>query len=188
MNLQDLFDFNHSSRLQEVFDTEIEIEWENLSKGEHALFKYGEHVFVIQIVPIHLPLKELKGMNIVEASFYRKDLDGEASFSTTDEYEVPVKVYGGVMNAFADKFVAFDGMYFEADRRHSKSQKQFAAKTRLYSFMADRVAKKAHAIMYTAKSSSISKFLVTTTKLQNSDYTNPVQEGQSLPEDKVKRI
>lgn len=188
MTLEDLFVSNHSLRLQEVFDSNIQIEWESLSKGEHALFKYGEHVFVIQLVPVHLPLEELKGMNIVEASFYRKDLEGEASFSTTDEYEVPIKVYGAVMNGFAARFAEFDGMYFEADRRHSKSEKQFAAKVRLYSFMADRVAKRAHAVLYTAKDTLSSKFLVTTVKLQSTEFTNPVQEGRSLPEANVKRI
>lgn len=115
--------------------------------------------------------------------FFRKDLDGEKSFSTTNATKsIPSKVYGIVSNGLLEKFKEYDAFYFSAERRHSTSVSEYDTKIKIYGAIANKISKRIGAYFYESEMSSHCQFLVSNQKLSDEDQQfsklkNPLEEA-----------
>jgi len=172
-------------KIREIFDTNIDVEWQQNGNFELAEFTCGEQ-YVIQIEKKALSnFQELKGAKTAEVSFFRKNIEGEsASFTTAKQpIDVPVRIYGIVLNAVSEKIDEYDAFVFSAESRHSRSLEEFNSKKGIYSAIADKIAKKMTGITYYERETGYSgEYLITKIELseetQNvTNFKNPRMEA-----------
>jgi len=122
--------------IQEVFDTVADVNWKETDRFLIGEFKVNNIEYKIQIQ--RRPIEGVK--NGAEVSFYVKTSDNEQAFSTMNLHKlVPTKVYGIVFNALLTKVDQFDTLYFNAEKRHSKTDKEWEIKLHIYSTLAMRL-------------------------------------------------
>lgn len=186
-------------KILEIFDTNIDVEWQQNGRFELAAFTCGED-YVIQIEKrkIH-GFQELKNAKTAEVSFFRKDIkDADATFTTAKQVlDVPVRIYGIVLNAISGKMDEYDAFIFTAEAKHSNTQCEYDSKKNIYSAIADKIAKKMTGITYYERETNYSgEYLITKIDLseetQNStNFKNPRTEALKtlnlLPDSKTIR-
>jgi hypothetical protein len=172
-------------KICEIFDTNLDVEWQQNGRFELAAFVYGE-TYVIQLEKKKIPkLTELNGAKLAEASFYRSGMEGEnASFTTTKQaIDVPVRIYDVVLNAVSGKIDEYDAFIFTAETKHCRTAEEFSTKKDIYSAIADRIAKRMHNIFYYERlTENSAEFLITKIELseetQNkTNFKNPRAEA-----------
>ena len=162
----------------EIFDSELNLKWQTNGRFELTNFHYKNAEFLIQVEKKTLPFKELKNKRTAEISFSRNDVDVEKSHSTMSDVEFPAAIYGIISNSLADKFSDFDAFYFIANRRHSRSNVEFDAKKKIYSFLADRISKKVGALFFEGREGSDEIFLVTRIKVEKAGLVIESEEAR----------
>jgi hypothetical protein len=172
-------------KLQEIFDSAINVEWQKNGKFELAGFVSGEK-YVIQIERRNFSqFPELAKYKTAEVSFFRYDINNpDSAFSTAPQsINVPVKVYGIVYNAIKSKFSEYDAFYFIAARKHSKSAAEFNSKKEIYASLADKLVKHLSDIFYYENDEGIdAQYLISRVKLsdetkQQTKLTHPLSEA-----------
>jgi hypothetical protein len=154
--------------VSEIFDTKFDIQWKSTGRFDLGAFRVNDRTYQVQIETKVLQYEVLKGKKTAEISFSRHDInDSEKSYSTTGEESVPLAVYGIVANNLEKKFKNFDAFYFEAVRRHSKTAEEFRIKREIYSFIADKIAKRTGAYFYENSRNSDQEFLITRIKIDH---------------------
>jgi len=128
-------------KLDEIFDTKLDLSWQLHGRHELTSFTVEDKTFVIQIE--RRPLSEVpetNGLKTAEVSFYRHDLDNDDAFNTTKESpKMTSAIYGIMTNAVAVKFESYDVFYFSAERKHSSNQEEYETKVRIYDALSRRV-------------------------------------------------
>lgn len=169
-------------KIQEILDSEIPDVLYKTNWGWRGEFKWGEHLFTVQLNKILAP-KAPKGLTY-EVSFFRSDKRGDDAYSTGEpDGEVPTKVYGVVLNAVRKIWREHDpdALYFTAEPRHSKNQDQHERKERIYSFIATRIFRAEGGFLYVHRGDGEhypTEWLLTREELPANDYwTNSLQEG-----------
>ena len=100
----------------EIFDTNIQLTWQQSERSELALLNYDNKPYMLQIYRTQFnQITELIGKNTAEVSFFRYDLNDQQSFSTTYDVPSPTMLYGVISNALTDKFAEYDAFYFSAE-------------------------------------------------------------------------
>lgn len=167
--------------LQEIHDSEIPDLLERQPWGWIGQFRWGEQTFTVQ-----LGQRAVSGTprdwKIFEASFFRTDVDGDDAFSTyTGSEEVPVKVYGVVLNALRRVWqeADLDAIFFTAEPRHSKDADQHERKERIYGYLAQRIFRGDGGYLYVHRGNikAATEWLVTRQPLSSSYWTNALKEG-----------
>ena len=174
-------------KMQEILDSDIPDILYQTDWGWQGNFKWGDLLFTVQLSKIAAPA--VPRWRTYEVSFFRTDRKGDDAYSTHDgQEEVPVKVYGVVLNAVRRAWRAhdMDALFFTAEPRHSKSQDQHERKERIYSFVTQRVFRAEGGFLYVHrgdKTDFATEWLLTREELpQNSYWTNTLQEGlNTLP-------
>lgn len=128
-------------KLGEIFNSSINLTRQHTGRYELAGVSVNEVEYVIQVETRSLPFDELTEKRTAEISFFRNIPNAERAHSTTHDQPYPASVYGIVMNALKSKFQEYDAFLFTVLRRHSSSDSEFDTKRRIYSFVADRIAK-----------------------------------------------
>lgn len=172
-------------KICEIFDTNLDVEWQQNGRFELAMFTYGED-YIIQIEKRKLHgFQELNKAKTAEVSFFRKNIeDGVATFSTTKQsVDVPVRIYAIVLNAISGKMDDYDAFFFSAEAKHSKTQDEYDSKKSIYSAISDKIAKKMIGITYYERETNYSgEYLITKIELseetQNkTNFKNPRDEA-----------
>lgn len=169
--------------LSEIFDTHIDLQWQRSGRYELAAFDYEGLPYTIQLEKHNfLDLRELYDKNVVEASFFRNDVDDEdQAFSTSnDSKSPPVKIYGAVKNALQDKFENFEVLYFLADRKHSSSEKEYQQKIKIYLTLAKMLKRAASFKTWYYEKEEAGKYYFVLSKFQlqhPGNFVNPLQEA-----------
>lgn len=169
-------------KIREIFDTNIDVEWQQSGKFELAGFTCGED-YVIQIEKREIHgFEELKNAKTAEVSFFRNDI--VAAFTTAKQtLDVPVKIYGTVLNAVSGKIDDYDAFIFTAEAKHSKTSEEYNSKKKIYSAIADKIAKKMTGITYYERETDYSgEYLITKIKLSEetqhvTNFKNPRAEA-----------
>lgn len=171
--------------LDEVLDYKPHAVWQQSGQFELASFTHLEHAYVIQIERKNLRPLVGEKLKDAEVAFFRKDIGGDASFSSTGDTDYPFKVYGAVLNLLEDKLSEYDTFYFSAEARHSDSARQFEQKIDLYRFMADRLAKRSGRQLFERVDSRRHEFLVTTSSSVDASFIDhrhkALDEANLLP-------
>jgi hypothetical protein len=175
-------------KIQEILDSEIPDVLYQTNWGWQGNFKWGEHLFTIQLSKIAAPA--IPRLRTYEVSFFRTDMKGDDAYSSYDgQEEVPVKVYGVVLNAVrrAWREHDMDALFFTAEPRHSKDSEQHERKERIYSFLSQRVFRAEGGYLYVRRGDGQhypTEWLLTREELPpNSYWTNTLQEGlDALPD------
>lgn len=140
----------------EAFDNQVDIIWNETSDGGVAGgFIVNDVKYLLQLTPI-----VIEKLKVLEASFMLYDVQGDKGFATSGRTSSsPTSVYGVVANALIQKLPTMkcDAVFFSAERRHATNDGQHEAKIRIYTFAAQRIAKKLGLEMYTDKN----EFLLT---------------------------
>ena len=169
-------------KIQEILDSEIPDMLYRTNWGWQGDFRWGKHTFTVQLHKVVAPATPR--FRTYEASFFRADKRGDDAYSTYDgQEEVPVKVYGVVMNAIrrAWREHDMDALFFTAEPRHSKDHEQLERKERIYGFIANRVFRSEGGYLYVHRGDGAhypTEWLITRDELPDSDYwTNSLREG-----------
>jgi hypothetical protein len=182
MTLDEIFDSDPPSELEP-----INVNWRQVGpEGWGAGFQWGDRRFVLQLIrfkPVHLPAT----MRTFEASFYLADVEGDDAFSTVDSpehplsNEVPVKVYGVVLNALLKvwKDDAIDAIYFSAEPRHSSDGDQQRRKEQLYEMLARRAQRMGGGYLYVHRSWN-TQWVLSKNKIDNGYWENVLYEGARM--------
>lgn len=182
-------------KIQEILDSEIPDVLFKTAWGWIGQFKWGEQLFTVQLSKT--APKGVPRWRIYEVSFFRADQTGDDAFSTHGgSEEVPMKVYGVVLNAVRKAWREhdMDALFFTAEPRHSKDREQHDRKERIYSFIAQRVFRAEGGFLYVRRGDGEhypTEWLLTREELPPNDYwTNALHEGLTqLPDDyEVKNI
>lgn len=174
-------------KIQEILDSEIPDVLYRTNWGWRGDFKWGEHAFTVQLSKIMPP--GAPRILTYEVSFFRSDRKGDDAYSTGDaSEEVPVKVYGVVLNAVRKIWRESDpdALFFTAEPRHSKSEEQHERKERIYSFISQRIFRAEGGYLYIRRGDGKhypTEWLLTREELPPNDYwTNSLHEGlDALP-------
>lgn len=155
-------------KIQEIFDTSTNIVWQQNGRFELAAFDQGEK-YVIQIdkKKFH-QFPELNNSNVAEISFFRYGVENsdEAHATIRQNSDVPVKVYGIVLNALLKKMDDYDAFFFSAEAKHSRTLEEFESKKSIYFWIADRVSKRLPSIIfYECEHDTSAQFLISRIKL-----------------------
>lgn len=169
-------------KIQEILDSDIPDVLYRTAWGWRGEFKWGEHLFTVQLTKVAAP--GMPRWLTYEVSFFRSDLRGDDAYSSggTSE-EVPTKVYGVVLNAVrrAWREHDMDALYFTAEPRHSKDAAQHERKERIYSFISQRVFRSEGGYLYVHRGDGEhypTEWLLTREELPATDYwTNSLHEG-----------
>jgi methionine synthase II (cobalamin-independent) len=155
-------------KIQEIFDNYADIVWQQNGRFELASFVCGEK-YVIQIDRKNLnQFPELKRSRVAEISFFRYDVDDSDAAHTTarQDLDVPVKVYGIVLNALLKKMEEYDAFFFSAETKHSRTLEEYKSKKSIYFWIADRVSKKLSGVtLYEYECNVSAQFLISKIKL-----------------------
>lgn len=169
-------------KIQEILDSEIPDVLYRTNHGWRGEFKWGEHSFTVQLSKIAAP--GVPKWLTYEVSFFRSDRRGDDAYSTNDPgKEIPVKVYGVVLNAVRKIWREhdLDALYFTAEPRHSSSEEQHERKERIYSFIAQRVFRAEGGFLYVRRGDGKhypTEWLLTREELPSTSYwTNSLHEG-----------
>lgn len=123
-------------KMNEVFDAVASVDWSENERFLLGTFEVNNIEYNIQLQ--RRPIEGVK--NGAEVSFYINTDDTEQAFSTINLHKlVPTKVYGIVFNALLSKVDQFDALYFNAEKRHSKTDKEWKIKQHVYSTLAMRL-------------------------------------------------
>jgi len=155
-------------KIQEIFDTSANLVWQQNGRFELTAFNQGEN-YVIQIDRKNFnQFPELKHFKVAEISFFRYGVENsdEAHTTTTQNLDVPVKVYGIVLNALLKKMDDYDAFFFSAEAKHSRTLEEFESKKSIYFWIADRVSKRLSGItFYECEHNTSAQFLISKIKL-----------------------
>lgn len=182
MKLDEIFDSDPPSELQP-----INVDWREVGpKGWSAGFQWGERRFVLQLLwfrPPHVP----NSIRTFEASFYLADVENDDAFSTVDtpehptSNEVPVKVYGVVLNALLDVWQSdeIDAIFFSAEPRHSSSSDQQRRKEQLYEMLARRAQRQGGGYLYVHRGWN-TQWVLSKNRIESDFWTNVLKEGAHM--------
>lgn len=164
-------------RLWEIFDTSVQLEWQQNGQHELSSLNYGNKPYILQIHKVQLQqIPELLGKKTAEVSFFRDDLTDQQSFSTTYDVPSPTMLYGVISNGLSDKFVEYDAFYFSAERAHSNTKGEYDAKVSIYQYAANRIVKRYGARCYENINNVSTNFIISKIIIHNEKYKCPVQE------------
>lgn len=184
-----------SMHLQEIFDTEADIVWQQQGRFELAEFVINDIKYIIQIEkkPISpLKLPELKGKKTAEVSFFvadKKSLD--QAYSTTHNIgNAAPKVLSVVFHALLEKFKEYDAFYYILRPQHSDSKEQLETKRGIYLTLANNLATHSNLRVYDQRSNYGNAFLVSKIPIEsNKDFINETLEYiKNVDWNKVPRI
>lgn len=178
--------------LDEIFDSDPPselkpIEWKETGpEGWGTGFQWGERRFVLQLLrftPVHVPAN----LRTFEASFYLADVEGDDAFSTINTpdspsvNEVPVKVYGVVLNALLKIWhtADIDAIYFTSEPRHSASAEQQRRKEQMYEMLARRAQRMGGGYLYVHRSWNV-QWILSKMKIQHEYWQNVLKEGAHM--------
>ena len=175
-------------KIQEIFHSEVPDLLQRTNWGWQGTFRWGEHLFTVQLHTIIPPATPK--LRAYEVSFFRADKKGDDAYSSYDgSEEVPVKVYGAVVNSVRKAWREhdMDALFFTAEPCHSKDPDQQERKERIYSFISQRVFRSEGGYLYVHRGDGAhlaTEWLLTRQELENSTYwTNTLQEALvNLPE------
>jgi CRISPR-associated Cas5-like protein len=161
----------------EIFDTSIQLTWQQNGQYELAALNFENIPYVLQIYKTQLrQIPELLGKNTAEVSFFRSDLTDQQSFSTTYDVPSPTMLYGVISNALADKFANYDAFYFSAEKAHSSTKDEYDAKVSIYQYAARRMLKRYGAKDYVNINNRGTDFIISKIAIVSDAYKNPVKE------------
>ena len=162
---------NRSMKITEIFDSNLDLQWQQNGRFELTSFTVGNMEYSIQIEAKPLPsIPELKNKRTAEVSFFTKDTDISKAFSTQYEFgNSAIKVYGVVLNAIANKFKDYDAFYFIAKPEHSSNTEELKTKSGIYLTLANKVATSNNIRVYDQKTKYGNAFLVSKFPIENND-------------------
>lgn len=169
-------------KLDEVYDSDIPDLLYPVGWGWQGIFKWGEQQFTVQLSKIAPPA--VKFTRAYEVSFFRSDIKGDDAYSSHDgQEEVPVKVYGVVLNSVRRVWREEDieALFFTAEPRHSKNSDQRDRKERIYGMLAHRMFRSEGGFLYVHRGDgkiNATEWLIAKKELPPNDYwTDSMQEG-----------
>jgi hypothetical protein len=173
--------------LMEIFDHNVELEWQQNGAFELSTFNEGGSIFQLQIERKNFPYtSDFDRCKVGEVSFGRKDIEHKGS-EFSSKAAIPStapKVYGAVVNGLAEKFENYDVFYFDALRRHSESDEDYKTKMRIYTAMADVVKKQQECWYYESRWKTANRKTFIVSKIRMSDeesnrtgFINPLKEA-----------
>lgn len=173
-------------QVEEAFDSSVAGVMKPTAWGWQGHFRWGESVFVVE-----LRKRAVHGLSrkdrTYEASFFLKDAEGDDAFSTADtdenprSSEVPVKVYGVVLNALLDVWETgpIDAMYFTAEPRHATDSAQHERKKQLYAVLSRRALRQGGGYLY-VHHGAFSEWLLSKQPVDDAHWTNALREDQAV--------
>lgn len=169
-------------KIQETLDSEIPDVLYQTNWGWQGRFRWGEHLFTVQLSKISAP--DTPRFRTYEVSFFRSNVKCDDAYSSHGgNEEVPVKVYEVVVNAVRSVWREhdMDALFFTAEPRHSKTPDQRERKERIYSFISQRVFRSEGGHLYVHRGDGEhfpTEWLLTREELPDEGYwTNSLQEG-----------
>jgi len=175
-------------KIQEILDSDVPNLLQRTNWGWQGTFRWGKHLFTVQLHKIIPP--GTPRFRAYEVSFFRADKKGDDAYSSYEgAEEVPVKVYGVVVNSVRNVWREhdMDALFFTAEPRHSKDLDQQERKERIYSFISQRVFRSEGGYLYVHRGDGQhfpTEWLLTRQELEDNTYwTNSLQEALiNLPE------
>lgn len=122
--------------LIEIFDTTLDLTWQTRGRFELSEFIIDNEKVVLQIEnkPLFDISPDLKNKITAEISFFIKT----GFYTLLNNNKHALKIYSIIANGFNIKIRDYDAIYFKIDSAHSKSNKEYKSKKRIYKALADR--------------------------------------------------
>lgn len=175
-------------KIQEILDSDIPGIMHEVNWGWQGKFKWGDDVFVVELRKTKAP--GVLERRVYEASFYRDEIASDDAFSTATGKiadEVPVKVYGVVVNALSNIWQQgnIDAVTFSAEHRHAKDQDQHDRKAELYDSFVRRAWKRSGGYLYVHRAVS-PQWLLSREEVDHPFWKNVLTESREELNEMVK--
>lgn len=171
-------------KLIEVFNSTLDSLLQRTSWGWQGAFSWDDATFIVELRK--RSIEEVpRSWRGYEASFFLADVAGDDAFSTADDdegnpkhSEVPVKVYGVVLNALLDVWASneVDAIYFTAEPRHATNADQHERKVAKYEMLARRAQRQGGGYLYVHRG-VFDAWVLCKSEVANEYWTNALHEG-----------